>query len=388
MTCNNGHTPRKTALALLMLAAGWGLSAPAAAQEYGRESLFRDRAYVSADASVHSWSAGGSPIVQRSFPLSISMPVAERALFTIAAVPAAVEQGGGTIGGVPETQFGASYVLPGEKLWLSGSVDMPTGVTRLTREQTELAASIAQPALGFPIGSMGHGLNTRLGCAYATSASRLVVFGFGAAVSTKGAYEPVAPSETMHIRYAPGNEIAANIGIDYRDGLKINRLSADYTVTYYLSDRLNGERFFQSGVKASLVLAASHAEPASMHRVRMRLELRAQNASVSGGMEEKTPSARQLSLLYSYTRSAGRTLSLTGGVEFRTMSSDQFPVNGAVVSTGGGTVAIVSGELRYAAAPWCTIAPRCSFGAGSVTIMSSRHAARGFDLGIGVQCPL
>jgi hypothetical protein len=377
---------RCAAAAAAVLGAVLVCAAQSADPPNGGTVIFRGMASASMEASVHSWRAGGDlRIVQQTFPMNIALPVAERALFTITAVPASVSKGGGSIGGVPETRFGASYVLPGEKVWLTGGVSMPTGATKLTAEQTAIAASIAHPALGFPMPSMGHGFNTTLGCAYASNVTRLIVFGFGAAISTKGSYEPVAPSGASSMTYAPGDEIAANIGIDCRDGMKTNRLSADYTVTYYASDRLNGERFFQSGIKASLVVVGTHAARELVHTVSLRLETRAHNVTLAGGEEQETPSARRLSAAYMLTLAVRTDLSVAAGAEFRTMTSDEFPVSGEVISTGGGTVAALSAECRYAPAAWCIVTPRCSYGFGSITMVNSTMHAAGFDAGVGIK---
>ncbi len=388
MRKRNEHTLRQPLNACIALALLLNVG-PACAQHvksvYDDKNLFQESASASAGASVHSWSIGGVRLGQQTYPMTVTMPASERVLFSLAAVPASVQQGDAAIAGVPETRVSVSAVLPGDQLWVTGSVSVPTGVTRLSQVQTELAATLAQPALGYRMPSMGHGWDATLGCAYASSVARGVVFGCGAAASFKGSYEPAAPAESYTMRYDPGNELAANIGIDLRDGVKTNRFSADYTVTYYLPDRINGDVFFRSGIKAAFVLVGSHVAPLGVHTLQVRAELRARNVSTINGVEEESPAARQYAVRYSLTLPLREKVSLTASAEAKAMSSDEFPVNGEVLTTGGGTVGTLSAECRWAIARWCMLSSELGFGVGSITFMNSDRHAVGFDAGAGLK---
>jgi hypothetical protein len=215
--------------------------------------------------------------------------------------------------------------------------------------------------------------------------SRGIVFGFGAAASLKGRYEPIAPTETYSMRYEPGNEISANIGVDLRDGIKVNRFSADYTVTYFFADKINGDAFFRSGIKAAFVLVGSHVSPIGVHLLQLRAELRARNVTIVTGAEEESLAAQQYSAQYSLSFPLREKVSLTAGLEVKAMSSDQFPVNGEILTTGGGTVGMLSAECRYLAAPWCMLTSQFGFGLGSITVMNTDRHAVGFDAGAGLK---
>lgn len=387
MTTRAGQWKRQCLAACIALTAVCSAAdAQQSKPKYDEKILFQDAASGSAGASVHSWSVGdGVRVSQQTYPIALTYPASDRILVSLSAVPASTQQGGGAITGVPETRLSVTAVLPGEKLFLMGTVSAPTGVTRLTAEQTETASAIAQPALGFRMPTMGHGLNTTLGIAYASAVSRGIVFGFGGAASFKGNYEPVAPTAGYAMRYAPGNELSANVGVDLRNGMKTDRFSADYTVTYYFADKINGERFFRTGIKAAFVLVGTHIDAMGVHQLQARAELRARNVNVIGGKEEESASAQQYLLQYSLTLPLREKVSLTASAEARMMSSDQFPLNGEVLTTGGGTIGVLSAECRYAAARWCVVSTQLGVGFGSITYMNSDRHAVGFDAGVGLK---
>ena len=134
-----------------------------------------------------------------------------------------------------------------------------------------------------------------------------------------------------------------------------------------------------------LFRSGTHNAALGVHMLQIRAALRARNVGMVDGTEKESPAARQYAVQYSLTVPLGNNVSLTARAEAKAMSSDEFPVNGEVLTTGGGTVGTLSADCRWAITRWCMLTSEAGFGFGSITFMNIDRHAIGFDAGAGLK---
>jgi hypothetical protein len=351
---------------------------------YDEKLLFRGMTGVTIGATEQEITLGDyGTISQFSSPISIAVPVSQRILFTASNSGATTsrDSGGIKVQGLVDTRLSLSFVLPGDKVWLTAGASIPTGKTSLSSEQLDMSTYTSQAALGYGVPIFGQGVNGNFGIAYASSITRRLVFGVGSSYSYRGAYTPVNGGK----EYDPGDEITANAGIDYTTYSKEARFSADITGAYYLQDTYNGEKIFQSGPRIMAFLAYYLKTGDYSHLMSVRIRYRLYNTFYHDSTTKEYSGSIQSEFRYSLTTQLNSWL--TGNVVFepRLYTGDQIEFGTGVVETGKALIVSIGPDFLFTVSD--IIIPTLSFRylAGNITIDGGKENVSGFEAGIGIK---
>ena len=163
---------------------------------------------------------GEATISQLAIPLFVSVPLGERLTFDVGTSYASsrLTSGGTTseIRGITDTEVRGNLTLGSDLVVLTAGLNLPTGSSSASADQLAAAGLIGNDFLAFPISNMGTGLALTGGLAVARPFGAWNV-GVGGAVRRSTAYEPYdIPGSSL--RFQPGNEYRARVGIDRAAG--------------------------------------------------------------------------------------------------------------------------------------------------------------------------
>jgi hypothetical protein len=155
-------------------------------------------------------------IAELAIPVFITVPAGSRLNFDIGTAYARAHVTSGAtrseISGLTDTQIRGSYTFGGDFVVLTAGVSLPTGESTVTLDQLVAAGRIGNDFLAFPVSNMGTGLALTGGVAAARSLGDWSV-GAGLSMRRSRAYDPFdVPGQTL--RYQPGNELRARLGVD------------------------------------------------------------------------------------------------------------------------------------------------------------------------------
>ena len=142
-----------------------------------------------------------------------------------------------TISGLTDTQVRANLALGTDFVILTAGLNLPTGRESATQAQQLAAFRIGSDFLAFPISNMGTGLGLTGGVALASPVGAWNL-GAGASVRRSSAYEPVVAAGDARLRFEPGNEYRARVGIDHAFGT--GRVAFGVTYSKFGDDDLGG----------------------------------------------------------------------------------------------------------------------------------------------------
>lgn len=140
--------------------------------------------------------------------------------------------------------------LPG--VIMAAAVNLPTGLERHDAEQAVVASALSNDLLGFREGNWGAGASGTFGLSWAKLVGRSNIT-FGLSYRTDGTFQP---STDTTLRYAPGAETRARIGLD-RTTLT-SALSGGLTFQRFAADQVNHKNLFQSGNRYTADLSFAH----------------------------------------------------------------------------------------------------------------------------------
>lgn len=378
------------AIVFSVFAAGAGFQSANAQMSkpgYDDKLLFRGITGVTIGGVQQQWTLKGyGTISQQSVPVSFMIPLSNRMLFTASNSGMLTSSDTVKVRGIVDTRLSLSYVLPGDKLWLTGGVSIPTGKTELTLEEVKVTSIISQTAFGYRVPVFGQGFSSNAGIAYATSITRRIVFGIGTSFFYKGKYNPISISgSSTQIEYDPGDEVSTNIGVDYITSSKVARFSTDLTVTYFLEDKLNSEKIFQSGPRFIALLVYSLRTGDVNHMVNARVRYRLHNTFYSGTTTTKYDAATQIEGQYAVAVPLYEWVTGTAVGEFKYYTADQIPVGGQIVETGKAEIGSFGADFLFHLNGIVTPTLNVRYSAGKVTIDDVSRAVNGFEAGIGVK---
>ena len=142
-----------------------------------------------------------------------------------------------SISGLTDTQLRANLALGTDFVVLTAGVNLPTGRESATQAQQLAAFRIGSDFLAFPISNMGTGLGFTGGVALARPLGAWNL-GMGASVRQSSAYEPLVATGGTRVRFEPGNEYRARVGIDHAFGT--GRMALGVTYSKFGDDALGG----------------------------------------------------------------------------------------------------------------------------------------------------
>jgi hypothetical protein len=185
-------------------------------------------------------SPANETISQFALPLFITIPMGERLTIDVGTSYArsrvTADNAVSEVDGLTDTQVRGNLTLGSDFIVLTAGLNLPTGTSSVTLDQFAAAGLIGNDFLGFPISNMGTGLALTGGVAAARPIGDWNI-GIGGAVRRSAAYEPFnIPGQTL--RYQPGNEYRARVGVDRTVGA--GRVALGLTYSAFGKDDAGG----------------------------------------------------------------------------------------------------------------------------------------------------
>lgn len=208
-------------------------------------------------------------ISQLAVPVFVSIPVGTRFTFDIGTaytrVRATTSSAVSEISGLTDTQLRGNLTLGSDFVVVTGGLNLPTGQSSVTIDQISAAGRIGNDFLAFPISNMGTGFGATGGIAVARPLGEWNI-GFGGAVRHSASYEPFnVPGTTL--RFQPGNEYRARVGVDRPVGTGRVALGVTYSTfgddaagasIYNTGDRIIAQAVVSNSIAGSDVTAAAY----------------------------------------------------------------------------------------------------------------------------------
>lgn len=182
-------------------------------------------------------SPSNEKISELAIPVFVTIPFGSRFTFDVGTAYARARVTNGSavseINGLTDTQLRGNLTLGTDFIVITGGVNLPTGSSTVELEQLTAAGRIGSDFLAFPISNMGTGLATTGGIAIARPIGKWNL-GVGGAFRKSSSYQPFnVPGETP-LRFQPGNEVRARVGVDR--GVRNGRLTLGVTYSAFGDD--------------------------------------------------------------------------------------------------------------------------------------------------------
>lgn len=208
-------------------------------------------------------------ISQLAIPVFVSIPISARFTFDVGTsytrVRATTSSAVSEISGLTDTQLRGNLTLGSDFVVVTGGLNLPTGKSSVTLDQVAAAGRIGNDFLAFPISNMGTGFGATGGIAVARPLGEWNI-GFGGAVRHSASYEPYSVQGTT-LRFQPGNEYRARVGVDRP--VRAGRVALGVTYStfgddaagasiYNTGDRIIAQAVVSSSIAGSDVTAAAY----------------------------------------------------------------------------------------------------------------------------------
>ncbi|MEO5817416.1 MAG: hypothetical protein ABIT20_19260 [Gemmatimonadaceae bacterium] len=185
-------------------------------------------------------------ISELAIPVFVTIPFGSRFTFDVgtAYARARVTTGAAVseVNGLTDTQLRGNLSLGSDFVVLTGGVNLPTGKSTVDLDQVTAAGRIGSDFLAFPISNLGTGLAVTGGVAIARPIGEWNI-GFGGSVRRSAEYEPFNQPGTP-LKFTPGDEYRAKIGIDHTAGH--GRISFGLTYSAF-GDDVAGNSIYNTG---------------------------------------------------------------------------------------------------------------------------------------------
>jgi hypothetical protein len=221
------------------------------------------------------------------------------------------------ISGLTDTQIRATMNLGSDMVLLTAGLNIPTGKSTADTSEQMAAALIGNDFLVFPISSMGSGFGGTGGVAFAKPVGSWNL-GAGLSIRTAMPFDPYTDATGAKLRYTPGTEMRARIGLDHPYGT--GRAAIGFTYSKFGDEKFEtsiyntGDRLLTQGSISNSIWNGDYA-------------LNIWNLFRSSGtLADSTPTGTEsitdLSLSYGMRMGAGR---LEPAVSMRTWSQADVP---------------------------------------------------------------
>lgn len=354
------------------------------------KSIFRGASSIKIGGMQQQWilkdSTGSEfgTIAQQSAPISVSFPVSNRLLLSLSNSGVISKFDTAKSTNIVDTRVSLSYVFPGEKVWLSGGVILPTGKTQLNSSELQLTSLLGQTAFGYKVPIFGQGLSGTVSIVYAGTLTRRMVLGFGMSYFYKGQYKPINGSS---IEFDPGDEVSLNVGYDYITYGKNARFSADVTSTYFFKDEIIGTGpVFESGPRVMGTIVYTLKSENLNHNLLVKSRYRLQNNFISSN--KKYDASLQLEGQYSLGTKISEALYGTLIGEGKYYTPDQIPSGISYIETGKAQIG--SAGVDLALLTWQSIIPTVGmrYAIGAITISGTKYDVNGLEAKLQLQINL
>jgi hypothetical protein len=188
-------------------------------------------------------------ISEMAIPIFVILPVMSKLSVDVGTSYAMVSHERTTIGaggtttttkselsGLTDTQLRAHYAIGQDFIVLTGGVNIPTGSATVAPEELDAATRIGSDFLTFPVSGFGSGMGFTGGLAVARPMGAWN-FGFGASLRASSEYEPFTDATGAALKFTPGPEYRARMGVDR--GFGTGRVSLGLTFSKFGDDKAN-----------------------------------------------------------------------------------------------------------------------------------------------------
>jgi hypothetical protein len=154
------------------------------------------------------------------------------------------------ISGLTDTQLRATLPLGTDRVLLTAGLNIPTGKSTADTSEQMAAALIGNDFLVFPISSLGTGFGGTGGVAVATPMGQWNL-GAGVSVRTGMPFDPYEDGAGNKLRYTPGTEMRARVGVDHPFGT--GSVAVGFTYSKFSDDQFQtsiyntGDRILTQG---------------------------------------------------------------------------------------------------------------------------------------------
>ena len=221
------------------------------------------------------------------------------------------------ISGLTDTQIRATMNLGSDMVLLTAGLNIPTGKSTADTSEQMAAALIGNDFLVFPISSMGSGFGGTGGIAFAKPVGSWNL-GAGLSIRTAMPFDPYTDASGAKLRYTPGTEMRARVGLDHPYGT--GRAAIGFTYSKFGDEKFQtsiyntGDRLLTQGSISNSIWNGDYS-------------LNVWNLFRSSGtLADSTPTGTEsitdVSLAYGIRMGAGR---LEPAVSFRTWSQAEIP---------------------------------------------------------------
>lgn len=324
-------------------------------------------------------------VLQRSAPVTVSVPLANRLLMTVANSGVMSEYDTASSANIVDTRITLSYVFPGEKLWLTGSGSLPTGKTKLDQSELSMTSLLGQTAFAYKAPTFGQGYTGNISLVYAGSLTRRMVLGLGLSYFYKG---PFSPLEGSAVEYDAGDEISLNTGFDYITYSKTARFSVDITATYFLKDRISNtsgafDPVFEAGPRVIANLIYSLKTETVNHMFLLRSRYRLQNNFISSS--KRYDASTQVEGQYSLGTMLMNGIYASFIGEGKYYTPDQLPSGLTYVESGDAVIGSAGADFTLTTWGWLMPTAGVRFARGTATIAGTEYDVSGVDVSFSLR---
>jgi hypothetical protein len=221
------------------------------------------------------------------------------------------------ISGLTDTQIRATMNLGSDLVLLTAGVNIPTGKSTADTSEQMAAALIGNDFLVFPVSSMGSGFGGTGGVAIAKPLGEWNL-GAGLSVRTAMPFDPYEDASGAKLRYTPGTEMRARIGLDHPYGT--GRAAVGFTYSKFGDDKFQ-QSIYNTGNRLLTQASLSNSLWNGDYALNVWNLFRS-----SGTLADSTPTGTEsitdVSAAYGMRMGAGR---VEPGVSFRTWSQADIP---------------------------------------------------------------
>ena len=221
------------------------------------------------------------------------------------------------ISGLTDTQIRATMNLGSDLVLLTAGVNIPTGKSTADTSEQMAAALIGNDFLVFPISSMGSGFGGTGGVAIAKPVGEWNL-GAGLSVRTSMPFDPYEDASGTKLRYTPGTEMRARVGLDHPYGT--GRAAVGFTYSKFGDDQFQ-QSIYNTGNRLLTQASLSNSILNGDYALTVWNLFRS-----SGTLADSTPTGTEsitdVSAAYGMRMGAGR---VEPGVSFRTWSQADIP---------------------------------------------------------------
>jgi hypothetical protein len=261
------------------------------------------------------------------------------------------------ISGPTDTQIRATMNLGSDNVLLTAGLNIPTGKATADTSEQMAAALIGNDFLVFPISSMGSGFGGTGGLAFAKPVG-MWNLGAGVSVRTSMPFDPYIDNSGNKLRYTPGTEMRARVGLDHPYGT--GRASVGLTYSKFGDDQFQtsiyntGDRLLSQGSLSNSIWAGDYLLSA--------WNLFRSSGTLADGSPTGAESITDLSAAWGRQMGSGR---LEPGVGFRTWMQADIPTS--LQSTVSMRYEWTSGRM--------TLSPMAGFTFGSIGATATESAS-------------